>query len=247
LVAAHPIDAARLCAYMLKASREAKQETSWLEPDAQYEAELERFVREMAADPEVDQEINALIGAMTPGWQELSLSQTLLKLTAPGVPDIYQGSELWDLRLVDPDNRTPVDYELRRRLLRAATASTGDRFMSRLDEGLPKLRLIATALAVRGRHAEAFSPGSGYQPLPARGSRADHAICFSRIGANGDSATVTIAFRWPLLLGSAWHDTIVLVPAGPWRNALTGEDVTGGEQRLAELLGDAPIALLERA
>jgi (1->4)-alpha-D-glucan 1-alpha-D-glucosylmutase len=247
LVAAHPVDAARLCAYMLKASREAKQETGWLEPDAKYEAELERFVREMAADPEVDQEINALIGAMTPGWQELSLSQTLLKLTAPGVPDIYQGSELWDLRLVDPDNRTPVDYELRRRLLREATEGTGDRFMSRLDEGLPKLRLIATALAVRGRHAEVFSAGSGYRPLPARGSRADHAICFSRIGANGESATVTIAFRWPLLLGSAWHDTIVLVPAGPWRNALTGEDVKGGEQRLAELLGDAPIALLERA
>jgi (1->4)-alpha-D-glucan 1-alpha-D-glucosylmutase len=246
LVAAHPIDADRLCAYMLKASREAKQETSWLEPDAHYETELERFVREMAADEQVDREINALVSAMTPGWQELSLSQTLLKLTAPGVPDIYQGSELWDLRLVDPDNRTPVDYELRRRLLREATEGTGDRFMSRLEEGLPKLRLIATALAVRGRHADAFTTGSRYQPLPAHGSRADHAICFSRIGANGESATVTVAFRWPLLLRSTWHDTTVLLPAGPWRNALTGEDVQGGEQRLAELLSEAPIALLER-
>jgi (1->4)-alpha-D-glucan 1-alpha-D-glucosylmutase len=247
LVAAHPIDAERLCAYMLKASREAKQETSWLAPDATYEVELERFVREMAADPDVDLEINALVGAMTPGWQELALSQTLLKLTAPGVPDIYQGSELWDLRLVDPDNRTPVDYELRRRLLGEATEGSGDRFMSRLDEGLPKLRLIATALAVRGRHADAFTTGSGYQPLPAHGSRADHAICFSRIGANGESATVTVAFRWPLLLGSTWHDTTVLMPAGPWRNALTGEDIQGGEHPLATLLREAPIALLERA
>jgi (1->4)-alpha-D-glucan 1-alpha-D-glucosylmutase len=148
---------------------------------------------------------------------------------------------------VDPDNRTPVDYELRHRLLREATEGAGDRFMSRLEEGLPKLRLIATALAVRGRHVDAFTAGSGYQPLPARGSRADHAICFSRVGANGESATVTVAFRWPLLLGSAWQETTVLMPAGAWRNALTGEDVTGGEQRLAELLTEAPIALLERA
>jgi (1->4)-alpha-D-glucan 1-alpha-D-glucosylmutase len=109
------------------------------------------------------------------------------------------------------------------------------------------LRLIATALAVRGRHMDAFSAGSGYQALPARGARADHAICFSRIGANGESATVTVAFRWPLLLGSAWHDTTVLMPAGPWHNLLTGEHVTGGAQPLAELLSNAPIALLERA
>jgi (1->4)-alpha-D-glucan 1-alpha-D-glucosylmutase len=247
LVAAHPIDAERLSAYMLKASREAKQETSWLEPDANYEAQLERFVREMAADRDVDREIGALVAAMTPGWQELSLSQTLLKLTAPGVPDIYQGSELWDLRLVDPDNRSPVDYALRRRLLVEATEGAGDGFMSRLEEGLPKLRLIATALAVRGRHVDAFTTGSGYQPLPARGTRSDHAICFSRIGANGESATVTIAFRWPLLLDSTWHDTTLLIPVGPWRNVLTGDDVMGGEQRLAQVLSEAPIALLERA
>ena len=246
LVAAYPIDADRLWTYMLKASREAKQQTSWLEPDTQYEADLERFVRGMVADPEVEREISALVGAMTPGWQTLSLSQTLLKLTAPGVPDIYQGSELWDLRLVDPDNRRPVDYELRRTLLRVATESTGDRFMSRLDEGLPKLRLIATALAVRSRHADAFAAGSGYQPLPAQGSRADHVICYSRTRAGGESATVTVAFRWPLLLGSEWLDTTVLLPAGPWRNALTGEEVAAGEQRLGNLLSEAPIALLER-
>jgi (1->4)-alpha-D-glucan 1-alpha-D-glucosylmutase len=246
LVAAHPIAADRLCAYMLKASREAKQETNWLEPDVHYEAELERFVREMVADPEVGREISEVVGAMTPGWQQLSLSQTLLKLTAPGVPDIYQGSELWDLRLVDPDNRTPVDYELRRRLLRAATGGTGDQFMSRLADGVPKLRLIATALAVRGRNADAFTAGSGYQPLHAHGSRADHAICYSRTRASGESATVTVAFRWPLLLGSEWHDTTVPLPAGPWRNALTGEEVTGGEQRIVGLLREAPVALLER-
>jgi (1->4)-alpha-D-glucan 1-alpha-D-glucosylmutase len=246
LVAAHPIDADRLWTYTLKASREAKQETSWLEPDASYEAELERFVREMVADSEVDREVSALVAAMTPAWQTLSLSQTLLKLTAPGVPDIYQGSELWDLRLVDPDNRTPVDYELRRTLLRAATEGIGDPFMSRLDEGLPKLRLIATALAVRARNADAFAAGSGYRPLPAQGSRADHVIGYSRTRAGGESATVTIAVRWPLLLDSDWQDTTVRLPAGPWRNALSGEHVASGDQRLVDLLHDVPIALLER-
>jgi (1->4)-alpha-D-glucan 1-alpha-D-glucosylmutase len=246
LVAAHPIDADRLWTYMLKASREAKQETSWLDPDPRYEADLERFVREMVVDPDVVREVADVIGAMTPAWQELSLSQTVLKLTAPGIPDIYQGSELWDLRLVDPDNRTPVDYDVRRRLLGATTAGTGGQFMSRLSEGLPKLRLISTALALRARHGDAFTAGSGYQPLPARGSRSDHAICFSRTRPNGESATVTVAFRWPLLLGSAWHDTTVQLPSGPWRSALTQDEVSGGEQRLAVLLADAPVALLER-
>ena len=125
LVAAHPLDAERACAYMLKAAREAKLETNWIEPDQQYEAGLEDFVRGMLADPDVDAEISALIAAMTPEWQMLSLSQTLIKLTVPGIPDIYQGSELWDLRLVDPDNRTPVDFDARRRLLARVTSQDG--------------------------------------------------------------------------------------------------------------------------
>jgi (1->4)-alpha-D-glucan 1-alpha-D-glucosylmutase len=246
LVAAHPIHPDRACAYMLKASREAKQETSWLEPNMTYEAELARFVREMVLDPDADQEIAALVGAMSPAWQELSLSQTLLKLTAPGIPDIYQGSELWDLRLVDPDNRTPVNYTLRRQLLDAAIDG-GDRFMSRLDEGLPKLRLITTALALRARHADAFTIGAGYEALPVQGPGSDHAICFSRTCPDGEPAAVTVAFRWPLLLGSEWHDTAVVIPAGRWRNALTGAEFAGGEQRLSDVLSAAPIALLERA
>jgi hypothetical protein len=247
LVAAHPIDAERAWAYMLKAVREAKEETSWLEPDAAYEAALERFVRQMVADPEVAGEIGTLVEAMTPRWQELSLSQTLIKLTAPGVPDIYQGSELWHLRLVDPDNRTPVDYDLRRRLLRDVSEGLHDRLMARLDESLPKLRLIVITLAVRARNDDAFANGSGYQPLPVQGSRSEHAVCFSRRRPDGESATATIAFRRPLLLDRTWDDTTVLLPAGPWRNALTGADVDGGKQRLDALLADAPVALLERA
>ena len=140
LLAAHPIDADRAWAYMLKAAREAKADTSWIEPNQAYEADLEQFVRGMIADPNVEAEIAALLASMTPAWQMLSLSQTLIKLTAPGVPDIYQGSELWDLRLVDPDNRTPVDYAVRRDLLGSVSGPDRGDFLSGLELGAPKLR-----------------------------------------------------------------------------------------------------------
>ncbi len=247
MVAAHPLDADRAWAYMRKAAREAKIETSWIEPNLQFEADLEHFVRTMLADPEVQVVIGALVASMTPAWQALSLSQTLIKLTAPGIPDIYQGSELWDLRLVDPDNRAPVDYAVRRELLHDVMAADAGGFMSRLDEGAPKLRLIASALAVRARHSEAYGTGSGYQRVVATGTRAEHAICYARTGADGEPVTVTIAFRWPLRLRPGWLDTRVHLPAGRWRDALTGRQVEGGERSLAALLGEAPVALLERA
>jgi len=247
LVAAWPISADRVWAYMRKAAREGKEDTNWLEPDDAYEADLEQFVREMLRDPDVTAEIIRLVATLSPYWHELSLSQTLVKLTAPGIPDIYQGCELWDLRLVDPDNRTPVDYAVRRDLLEDICNEPSAAFMSRLDEGVPKLRLITTSLAVRARHAEAFGPGSGYEALPVHGSRSDHAICFSRTDPAKDPATVSVAFRWPLLLGGAWHDTTLVLPAGAWRNAFTGQELTGGEQPIAGVLAQVPVALLERA
>jgi (1->4)-alpha-D-glucan 1-alpha-D-glucosylmutase len=245
LVAAAPIDADRMWPYMQKACREAKEETEWLVPDEAYEAGLDHFVRGMVADDDVASEIEHILAALTPHWHHLALSQTLLKLTAPGVPDIYQGCELWDLRLVDPDNRAPVDYQVRHELLRVVSDNPDDAFLSRLDEGLPKLRLIATALAVRKRHAEAFAPGAGYQPLVVQGSRSDHAICFARTNPSGEAAILTVALRWPVSLAGDWADTKVQIPSGSWRNALTGDVTTGGERRLAELVTEAPVALFE--
>ena len=182
----------------------------------------------MIADPDVQAEIDALLAAMTPEWQMLSLSQTLIKLTVPGIPDIYQGSELWDLRLVDPDNRTPVDHEARRDLLRNAMGPDRGSFLFGLEQGAPKVRLIATVLAARARHPDAYAAGSGYARVAASGSRADHAICFARTPADGQPETVTIAFRWPLLLRPGWGDTMVRVPEGHWRDVLTERDVPGG-------------------
>jgi (1->4)-alpha-D-glucan 1-alpha-D-glucosylmutase len=138
-----------------------------------------------------------------------------------------------------------VDYDVRRELLRSV--GTDDAFLSRLDEGLPKLRLITRALAVRARHADAFTPGSGYQPLAVQGSRSDHAICFARTNAGGDAATITVALRRPVSLAGDWDDTTVQMPSGSWRNTLTGEATHGDQQRLAELLTEAPVALFERA
>jgi (1->4)-alpha-D-glucan 1-alpha-D-glucosylmutase len=246
LVAAHPIGADRAWAYMLKAVRDAKRETNWIGPDQAYEENLERYVRAMISDPDVQGEIAVVIDAMTPAWQALSLSQTLIKLTAPGVPDIYQGSELWDLRLVDPDNRTPVDYDVRRRLLREVMNPEHGDFMSRLDEGGPKLRLVAIALAARARHPEGFGEASGYARLRVTGSRTDHVIAFARTAPDGQPVTLTIAFRWPLLLRGGWRDTAVDLPAGQWRDLVSGRDVEGGEHSVQTLLDAAPISLLER-
>jgi len=246
LVGAHPLTADRAWAYMLKASREAKVETSWIEPNERYETALESFVRAMIGDSDVQTEITEVIGCVTPEWQIVSLSQTLIKLTAPGIPDIYQGSELWDLRLVDPDNRTPVDFETRRRLLHDVTNADGGDFMSRLEDGAPKLRLIARTLAVRARHVGAFGGDSGYQPVPVAGSRAEHAICFSRTNADAEPVTVTVGVRWPILLRAGWWDTVVQLPGGRWRDALTGCEIDGGEQRVQAVLAQAPVALLER-
>jgi (1->4)-alpha-D-glucan 1-alpha-D-glucosylmutase len=245
LIGAFPVSADRAWAYMLKASREAKVETSWIDPNERYEAALEDFVRTMIDDPEVRAEVGAVIECITPEWQILSLSQTLIKMTAPGIPDIYQGSELWDLRLVDPDNRTPVDYDVRRRVLHDVTTTNGGAFLSGLEEGAPKLRVIAAALAVRARHPDAFGRESGYQRVEVAGSRAEHAICFARTGADAQPVTVTIAVRWPMLLRSGWHETTVQVPEGRWRDVFTGAEIDGGEQRMHKVLADAPVALLE--
>ncbi len=135
------------------------------------------------------------------GWSN-SLAQTLLKYTAPGVPDLYQGAELWDLSLVDPDNRRPVDYALRHDLLKQMQRMTARQVMERACEGLPKLWTIHHALKLRREHPEWFNAAAGYTPLAVTGKKREHAIAFLR----GD-AVVTVVPRWSMKLGSDWADT----------------------------------------
>ncbi|HEX4498841.1 MAG TPA: malto-oligosyltrehalose synthase, partial [Thermoanaerobaculia bacterium] len=243
LVGAWPIDAERLTAYMEKATREAKVHTSWTRTNPDYEEALRDFVRGVLGDAAFVADLKAFVAPLVEPGRINSLTQTLLKLAAPGVPDLYQGSELWDLSLVDPDNRRPVDYDLRRRLLaELKEGMTPEAILARMDDGLPKLWLTHRALQLRRRLPEAFDARGSYEPLQVSGPRADHAIAFAR----GGEVAVVVP-RLPLRLGGDWEDTTVALPPGSWRDELTGEEVAGGERPVAELLARFPVALLARS
>jgi (1->4)-alpha-D-glucan 1-alpha-D-glucosylmutase len=242
LVGAWPLDRDRALAYMEKASKEAKAHTSWVDPNPEYDEALRAFVEGAMDDQRFQTDLALFASALVDPGRVTSLAQTLLKLTSPGVPDVYQGTELWDHSLVDPDNRRPVDYPLRRRLL--ASLDDGlepEEILGRGEEGLPKLWVTRQALHLRGRRPELFGPAGDYEPLAARGDKAEHAVAFSRGGG-----AATVVPRLVLGLGGDWGDTVVELPAGLWRNVLTGEDVPGGDMPLAVLLARFPVALLER-
>jgi (1->4)-alpha-D-glucan 1-alpha-D-glucosylmutase len=272
LVGAWPIDVRRLKDYLLKAVREAKVHTSWTNPNPRYEDALVKFV-EVILDPERSAaflEDFVMFQARVARFGTLnSIGQTLIKLTAPGVPDFYQGSELWDLSLVDPDNRRPVDWDDRRRLLDeviSAAASAPDRaglahdLMKSAADGRVKLFVIHEGLGARRAHRALFETGT-YRPLEARGAWAEHVCAFARIG--GDATALTIIPRLlarrgvdALPLGPEyWADTWLPLPselAGAFTNALTGERVEtvvagdGAALRLGDVLTAFPAALLLR-
>jgi (1->4)-alpha-D-glucan 1-alpha-D-glucosylmutase len=238
LVGAWPLGEDRALQYVEKASREAKHYTSWTAPNDAYDAALQAFVKGCLGDSAFMESVHEFTEPLVEPGRATSLAQTLLKLTAPGVPDIYQGTELWALHLVDPDNRTPVDYEQRRLLLEAVERATLAEILGRADEGLPKLWVVRQALHARRREPDVFDEGA-YEPLSARGARAGHVVAFVR-GARA----LTVVPRLVLTLGGDWADTTLDLPAGSWHDELTGADMRGGAVRLAELLGRFPVALL---
>lgn len=241
IVGAWPIETDRVVRYMEKAIREAKRHTSWTNPNQEYESTILDFTRGILDDREFTADLAAFVEPLIAPGRINSLAQTLLKLTAPGVPDLYQGCELWHVALVDPDNRGPVDYEVRRRLLRELDGATPETIMRRADDGLPKLWLIRQALALRRRRPEAFGADAGFAPITARGARAAHAIAFIR----GDAA-VAIAPRLVIALRGDWRDTAIELPRGEWLNVLTGERVNGGTAALSSLTARFPVCLLSR-
>ncbi|HUG40097.1 MAG TPA: malto-oligosyltrehalose synthase [Longimicrobiales bacterium] len=252
VVGAWPIDADRLAAYMGKASREAKVRTSWTDPDPAYDDALRRFVTGVREDPVFDEDVGALVKGLVGPGRVVSLAQKLVQLTMPGVPDVYQGSELWDLSLVDPDNRRPVDFQARRDLLAELEAASGKgappfvrELLGRMDEGAPKLWVVREALRARAERPHAFE-GGAYEPLEMAGPAADHALGFLR----GDEVAVVVPrLVVGLVRGGGWQDTTVALPSGRWESRLTGDGVEAGREGVVmeRVLGRFPVALLVRA
>ena len=245
LLGAWPLTLDRARAYMQKATREAKQQTTWTANNKDFEDALTGFIEGTLGSAEFIADLEGFLARVKyAGWVN-SLAQTLVKYTAPGVPDLYQGSELWDFSLVDPDNRRPVDYELRRSLLKELSglnaAEAASLALDRMEEGLPKLWTVHQALQLRKERKAWFGADAGYTPLPVSGQKADHAVAYLR----GD-AVVTVVPRLTLTLAGDWPGTTVELPNGTWRNCLTGATVDGGVVEVDTLLKQFPVALLTR-
>lgn len=270
--ASHAALRARVEAYMVKAAREAKRHTSWLDPNGTFESALLGFVRAALRDRRFVGELTAFVERIArPGlWN--ALSRTLLQLTAPGVPDVYQGDELWSFALVDPDNRRPVDFERRRRLLRAvergfaAPPASRLRFLERLvrepEDGRLKLHVVRATLGLRRTQPRLFADGS-YHALRARGGRRRHVVAFAR--RSGTRELRVLAPRLPLTLvgdsarapvgAEVWGGTrLPVAGAGEsWRCVLSGrtlrtrsEPGAGASLALADAFAVLPVALLVR-
>ena len=234
LVAAWPISDERLVDYLLKAARESKLRTTWTETDQAFEDEIRAWparVRETVGD-----EVEAFASRLAPHGRTTSLTQKLLQLAGPGVPDVYQGTELWDLSLVDPDNRREVDYRARRDLLARIT----DGWLPDVDQsGAAKLLLVHRVLTLRRDRPELFV---GYRAMAADGPAADHAIVFGR-----SADLVAVATRLPVGLDDAggWRGTVLALEPGKWTDVLTGRTHQGSVQ-VEDLLERYPVALLVR-
>ena len=226
MLGAWPLPLERLKQYMQKALREAKTHTSWTNQNAEYESGVEAFLEGLYADAEFLQDFEAFVQPLIATGRTQSLAQTLVKLTAPGVPDLYQGSELWDLSLVDPDNRRPVDYGLRRELLARLDGLTPEQILEQSGQGLPKLWVTKQALAVR-RHL------GDYQPLPMEGN----ALAFSR------GPVIAVVPRLVLSNAGKWQGAVLDLPDGQWANQFTGERFSG-PVTLSDLFRRFPVALL---
>jgi (1->4)-alpha-D-glucan 1-alpha-D-glucosylmutase len=226
LVAAWPISQDRLQAYLEKANREAKLFTTWTEPDAGFEAAVRDFVAGIYANHELIVDIGGFVKqhVRAPGLSN-SLSQKLMQLTMPGVADIYQGCEVENYSVVDPDNRRRVDYDVRREALAELTE--------------PKLLVTATAARLRRDRPELV--GASYTPLQVTGQSQEHAIGFLR---GNDVAAVVTRLPVGLARNGGWGDTEIALPGKGWRDLLTGREVTS--VRLATMLDRLPVALLVR-
>ena len=233
---AGPVSPDRLHGQLEKAVREAPTRTSWADPDVGFETAMHAVADAALDDPTLRAALTRVATLITPPGRSNSLSATLLQLAMPGVPDVYQGGELWDLSLVDPDNRRPVDFAARTDLLSRIDAGWWPDLDDSDDGGAVKLLVVSRVLRARRDHPERFT---GYTPLYAVGPAAGHAVAFARRGA------VAVATRLPVGLAArgGWRETTLALPDGSWTNALTGRQASGCVP-LATLLTPYPVALL---
>jgi len=243
----------RLAQWEEKALREAKLATDWALPNERYEAAARALLTSLVATNASSALLNDLVAfaeRISAGGAVNGLAQTLLKLTVPGVPDIYQGTELWDFSLVDPDNRRPVDFAARAASL--GDSSVGD-LMKGWRDGRIKQHMVARTLALRRRKPELFADGS-YQPLEVRGEYADHVVAFARRHNSDVAITIVPRIASRLLRNDditfkagAWRNTVVIgVDPRARLNVLDGIELTveRGEIAVGSLLNQMPAALL---
>jgi (1->4)-alpha-D-glucan 1-alpha-D-glucosylmutase len=240
LIGAWPIDHDRAWGYMLKACREAKINTSWHEPNVSFEEKIRGFIGAIFEAPDFIASLERFVEPLILPGRINSLAQTLIKLVAPGVPDFYQGTELWDLSLVDPDNRRPVDFAERTRLLKDTPHRTAAEVLADWESGLPKLWMTARVLGVRRERGDDFSAAAKYQPLVAQGTHLGRLLAFRR-GEN----LIAVVPRFTMTLSGAWGDTRLPLPGGSWRNCFTGECIQR-EVSPSALFALFPVALLIR-
>jgi (1->4)-alpha-D-glucan 1-alpha-D-glucosylmutase len=227
---------------MSKSASEAKLRTSWRNPEPAYEDALRAFVADVLADGAFVALLEGFLAEhdLVRRGRTTSLAQTTLLLTSPGVPDVYQGDELWDLSLVDPDNRRPVDFEERRKLLDDLSPADAGDAVARDDEGGPKLWLVARLLRHRRRRPERYATTT-YEPLVAEGPMADHVLAFSR----GD-LVVAVPRLVAGVASSGWQDTTLTLPEGTWASVLDEGTDRADAVLVEDLLRDFPVAVLDR-
>jgi (1->4)-alpha-D-glucan 1-alpha-D-glucosylmutase len=235
LVGAWPITEDRLLGYVEKAAREAKARTTWTEPDAEYEAALAELARVVLRPGQVHDLVWRWAADLDEPAGVADVSAKLIQLTLPGVPDVYQGSDAVSRSLVDPDNRRPVDYSVRRERLRVM--DEGDAPTDLADR---KLLITSRVLRLRRERPDLFDASAGYRRLD---TGTPHALAFMR----GDSLA-TIATRWPRTLQrlGGWGGEGLRLRSGRWRDALTGREFAGDGVAFADVFADLPVALLMR-
>ena len=249
-----PAFSERLKSYMQKAVREAKVHTGWVHPNLAYENALFSFIDTLFVHAEIVDRMERFIRPVAYYGALSSLSQVLLKTLAPGVPDFYQGSELWDLSLTDPDNRRPVDYTERQRLLDTITTSrpSPQDLLEHWEDGRIKLYVTSRTLDVRRRNARLFQHGA-YETLVSEGPQSDHVLAFARHDEH-QWCLVVVPLRyarltWPSASHNIWHSTTLILPKeapNVWQDALSGQSLfaEAGELPLEAIFSPFPMAIL---